>query len=191
MSFKKIPQAESGPIWGRFEATEAATELATMQLSPEQAIEHLQQQSLFIDMSNFIAHALPMRECLWWCILVLELRNSDWSALELDTLKHCKQWVLEPEEAKRRLLEQRVEKLGHDCAIGWLAQAVFWNGSGSIIAPDLPLVMPVDYLYAKAAAGAINTAAVIPSWDGYAGYYEKVAAMGVNIAKGGRGELSA
>ena len=190
MSYKKIPLADSQPIWKRFEASEQAQQLQTTASSPAETIAQLQQQSLFIDLSNFIAHALPMRESLWWCIVVLELRNSDWSELEKDTISRCRNWVLEPEEAKRRFIERRLKQLGHDCAVGWLAQAVFWNGSGSIVEADLPMVMPMDYLYAKGVAGAVNTAAVVPEWDGYLEYYQQATAIAIDIADGGRGDLS-
>lgn len=189
MHYKKIPLSDSQLIWNRFEATEKAQPLRAENTSPAETIAKLQQQSLFIDLSNFIAHALPMREALWWCILVMELRASDWSELELDTIKHCRDWVLDPEEVKRRFIETRLRQLGHDCAVGWLAQAVFWNGSGSIVEPGLPKVMPVDYLYAKGIAGAVNTAAVVPQWDGYLAFYQQAVAIAVDIAEGGRGDL--
>jgi hypothetical protein len=189
MTYKKIPLTTSEPIWQRIAPSPEASETIDLQSEPQQCIADLLAGRHFIDLSNFIAHALPMRESIWWSANVLELRWEDWNALERDTLVQCKNWILEPHEAQRRLIEQRLATLGHGCAVGWLAQAVFWNGSDSITAVDQPVVLPVDYLYAKAVSGAVNTAALKPEWQGYEQYYNDATAIAEDIANGGRGTL--
>ncbi|MGB1237001.1 MAG: DUF6931 family protein [Pseudomonadales bacterium] len=188
MSYKKIPFDSSESLWRRFDPSQDVLDTLALTLSPEQTIAQLYDAQLYIDMANFIAHALPMRESIWWCATALELRWDHWGELERDTLLHCKNWVLEPEEAKRRLIEQRVGQLGHKCAMGWLAQAVVWNGSGSIGAPEQPEVLPAPYLFAKAVGGAINTSALVPQWQGYAEFYRDVRDIAEDIARGGRGQ---
>lgn len=189
MSYKKIPFATSEQILARMDLSEEALGVIAPKDSPADNIAALFENKLYIDFTNFVAHALPMRESIWWCATVLELRLEHWNELERDTLQHCKNWVLEPEEVKRRLVEQRLAKLGHDCALGWLAQAVFWSGSGSIANTDQPEVMPAPYLFAKAVSGAINTAALKPEWQGYQQYYHQSLLLAENIANGGRGTL--
>lgn len=186
--FKKIPFQKSQPILQRFELSDEASASVSGEMAPSLVIEVLKEKSLFIDLVNFISHALPVREGIWWACLALELRMDDWSPEEQKVVAGCKRWVQEPDEAKRRLAETHVEKLGLQCATGWLAQAVFWNGSGSLGEPGQPVVLPPEFLHAKATAGAVNTAAVIPEWDGYNGYCDQVIAMAMDIANGGRGD---
>jgi len=189
MSYKKIPLSSSEVILSRFDPSPEALEVVDPKLPPAQTIQLLRSAGLLIDLTIFFAHALPMRESIWWCAIVLELRLDDWSELERDTLLRCKEWVLKPEEAKRRLVEQRLQILGHDCAIGWLAQAVFWSGVGSIADSAQPDVMPVPYLYAKAVAGAINTAALKPEWKNYHAFYLDTFALAEDLANGGQGVI--
>lgn len=189
MTYKKIPFNTSEPVWQRVTPSAEASETIDFQSEPKQCIAELFEGRHFIDLSNFIAHALPMRESIWWSANVLELRWDDWNDLERNTLEQCKKWVLEPQEPQRRLIEQRIAILGHSCAVGWLAQAVFWNGNNSITAIDQPVVLPVAYLYAKAVSGAVNTAALVPEWDGYEQYYNDARVIAEDIANGGRGTL--
>jgi len=186
--FKKIPFQQSQPILQRFELSEEAAACISGEMAPSLVIDTLKENKLFIDLVNFISHALPAREGIWWACLALDLRKDDWNNEEQKVVADSKRWVQEPDEAKRRLAEMQVAKLGLQCATGWLAQAVFWNGSGSLGEPGQPVVLPPEFLYAKATAGAVNTAAVIPEWAGYDNYCEQVTAMAIDIANGGRGD---
>ncbi|MEH6651232.1 MAG: hypothetical protein V7707_14490 [Motiliproteus sp.] len=184
---KKIPYQQSQSVLQRFELSDEAAACVADTMAPSEVISVLQSNKLYIDLVNFFSHGLPMREVIWWACLALELRMGDWSAEEKKVIADCKGWVQEPDEAKRRLAERQVKQLGVQCAPGWLAQAVFWNGSGSLAEPAQPVVLPPEFLYAKAAAGAINTASVIPKWKGYDDYCPRVIAMAENLARGGRG----
>lgn len=185
---KKIPYPQSRPVLQRFPLSKKAAALVSDEMPPLQLIETLQANDLFIDLVNFVCHGLPMRETIWWACLALELRTADWTADEQRAIADCKRWVMEPDEAKRRLAERQTVALGRQCAPGWLAQAVFWNGSGSLGQPGQPVVLPPEFLYAKAAAGAINTAAVIPEWSGNKDYRRRVVEIGLDLARGGSGQ---
>ncbi|MEH6578011.1 MAG: hypothetical protein V7731_13130 [Amphritea sp.] len=185
--FKKIPYQQSQPILQRFELSKDAAACVSAAMPPAEIVSILQANKLNIDLVNFFCHALPMREVIWWACLAVELRLDDWNAEEQRVIADCKRWVQEPTEPGRRTAETQVEKLGVKCAPGWLAQSVFWNGSGSLAKPGQPVVLPPEFLYSKAAAGAINTAAVIPEWDGYENYCARVIAMAIDLARGGRG----
>lgn len=51
--------------------------------------------------------------------------------------------------------QQLAERVGLDTAAGWLGYAVFWSGTGSIVAPELPVVMPPDNMVGHAINAAI------------------------------------
>lgn len=190
MMYRKIPYADCQQIFSRFELSDEAQEVVSDAMTPAEAIETLKKEKLYIDLTLFLCHSLPVREVLWWVCLSLELRDDVWTAEQKKAIQNARQWIREPDEAKRRLAENQTEKLKRDNAPGWLAQAIFWNGSGSISDVGGPVVMPPEFLYSQAAAGAINLAAAIPEWKGTEKYYQQVFAMALNIADGGNGQLT-
>jgi len=187
--YKKIPYPTSQAIWQHC-PSDIAKQLELIELPVEEAIEQLQQQEQYIELVTFLCHALPMRETLLLACRALNLRRSDWQAEELKVIDRTLHWLKEPDEAGRRLAERQVSELGLSCACGWLAQAVFWCGQGSISPIGQPEVMPPALLYAKAAAGAINTAAAIPEWSNTSQYQRQVVSIALDIANGGLGETT-
>ncbi|MFC3152738.1 DUF6931 family protein [Litoribrevibacter euphylliae] len=187
--YKKIPLDQSLSILQRYDVSEDCLALINGTMPPAEVIDQLQSAKLDNDLVQFLCHALPVREVIWWACLALELRQQDWTPQQANAITCAKGWVKEPDEAHRRQAEHIVNKIGHDCAPGWLAQAVFWNGSGSITDVGKPAVMPPENLYAKAAAGAINMASVMPAWDGSNEYYQKVIKIGLDLANGGSGNI--
>lgn len=183
---KKIPYASCQPILQRYDAGDEVAALDMAQATPEELIAALREKKLYIELMTFLCHALPMRETLWLTCQALKIRAKHWSAEQTQAIEDCARWFKEPDEASRRLAEQHVAKLGLKCAPGWLAQAVFWNGTGSIAALDQPQVMPPEFLYAKAAAGAINTAAALPEWTKAEVYNERVTELALKLARGER-----
>ncbi|MGF1734175.1 DUF6931 family protein [Photobacterium satsumensis] len=195
---KKIPYISSGPILAGIELSEDAEGAVQREGSPTEVIEQLTKAGCYIDLAHFFAHALPMREAIWWCVQSIRLRQTEWNAAEAMLVDDCERWVREPNEAIRRNIEKQIVTLKNDRAPKWLGQAVFWSGTGSIAPVDNPIVMPVDYLYAKAVAGAVNTAAVIPEWksgnktvrNGHQKYYQRAFEIALDIANGGSGKTA-
>ncbi|AIW13984.1 DUF6931 domain-containing protein [Vibrio tubiashii] len=187
MTYKKIPYQTCGQILPRFTASDEAKELLNEELSVEQTIQLLQDNALNNDLVQFLAHALPVREAIWWASLCIQLRNDVWNATQAQCIQTAQQWVQAPAEDLRRKAELLSNRLELNCGPSWLAQAIFWNGSGSIVAPDLPAVLPDPFLYAKAVAGSINHAAALPNWEGSEEYYSQSVNYALDIAAGGNG----
>ncbi|MGF1681916.1 DUF6931 family protein [Photobacterium minamisatsumaniensis] len=184
---KKIPYSNSAPIFAHFELSEEAEQFVEKEAAPIDVIEQLKEAKCFIELANFFAHALPVREAIWWCVHALKVRQQEWTAAELRLIDDCMLWVRDPNEAIRRSIEQQISKLDDNRAPKWLGQSVFWSGTGSIAPADNPVVMPVEHLYAKAVAGAVNTAAVLPEWNDYQTYYQRVFSIALDLANGGSG----
>ena len=106
--------------------------------------------------------------------------------MQKQCISTAKAWVKSPSEEQRRKSELFSNKLKLNCGPSWLAQAVFWNGSASIVAPDLPNVLPDPFLYSKAVAGAINHSAALPNWDKTDEYYKKSIGIALELAKGSK-----
>ncbi|WP_339150100.1 DUF6931 family protein [Pseudoalteromonas galatheae] len=60
-----------------------------------------------------------------------------------------------PSETLRIRAQQLAERVGLDNAFGWLAYSVFWSGTGSIVAPELPVVLPPENMVGHAINAAI------------------------------------
>ena len=171
--YKKIPLEQSMSILQRYEVSPECLELVDGSQAPAEVIELLKKHKLHNDLVEFICHALPVREVIWWACLSVELRKADWTPQQQKALECAKSWVQDPTETTRRQAEHFVKNIGHNSAPGWLAQAVFWNGSGSMTDVGEPVVMPPENIYAKAAAGAINMAASMPEWEGSDNYFKQ------------------
>jgi hypothetical protein len=187
MNFKKIPYQVSSQVLPRFEASELARKHLDQDFTIAKTIEVMEKNELNNDLVQFMAHALPVREAIWWASLCLMQRKKEWNQAQIQCIEAAREWVQSPSEGLRRKSELLSNRLGLSCGPSWLAQAVFWNGSGSIVNPDLPSVMPDPFLYAKAVAGAINHASVLPVWDNSKQYYIQSLKYAMDIAKGGDG----
>ena len=182
--YKKIPYKTGRQLLDRFSSSDEAQELITEELNVHDSIQALLDNKLYFDLVQLIAHGLPVREAIWWAAHSLELRNDVWSTMQKQCISTAKQWVKSPSEEHRRKSELFANRLNLNCGPSWLAQAVFWNGSGSIVAPDLPNVKPDPFLYSKAVAGSVNHSAALPNWEGTNDYYQQAIHIALEIASG-------
>ncbi|WP_281561192.1 Twin-arginine translocation pathway signal [Thalassomonas sp. RHCl1] len=181
---KKIPNKNIASIISRYQLSDEAAALLTPELTPEAAIVLLQEQALYNDVVQFIAHALPVMEAIGWASEAMDLRQADWNEQEVMAINAARNWLSQPNETLRVRASQLADRVGLEYAPGWVAKAVFWSGTGSIVEPDLPAVMPPPFLYGHAAAAAITIAAAVPQWDHYQKFYQQVIEIGIAIANG-------
>ncbi len=187
----KIGARQASDILSRFELSEDAAEFADKgQLPPLEFIKQLVQKNLFFDAVKFLAHALPKREAIWWaCLAVKKALPESAAAPQLAALNAAEQWAFGPSEEKRLLAKAWSEKTGQKSAASWAATAAFWSG-GSIAKPGEPDMMPPPYLYAHAVAGAISMAAFELNKDNAAEPFKLFIRQGLDLAAGGRGEVT-
>jgi len=186
--YKKIPNTNIASIIERYELTEDAKAVLAPTMSPKQAIESLVDVKLYNDAIQFIAHALPMIDGIYWASESLALRLDEWDNSQRQTINSTRQWLQLPNETNRIRANQLAERIGLEVAPAWIAKAVYWSGTGSIVAPELPAVMPPAFLYGHAIAATISIAAAVPAWKkgdiGYEKFYQKVIEHGINLAEG-------
>jgi hypothetical protein len=134
---------------------EAARPLLQDGLTPRQFLDVLLAKEQYKAAVDFVAHALPPREAVWWgCICLRHLGGPKLPPLEEAACKAALQWVLDPTEENRRAAEEPGTAAGFGTAAGTLAMAAFWSG-GSIAPPKLPAVPAAPFMTAKAVAGAV------------------------------------
>jgi len=187
---KKIPNTNIASIIERYELTEEAQAILLAKMTPKQAIDNLVEAKLYNDTIQFIAHALPMIDGIYWASEALALRTKEWDTLQLHTINSARKWLQQPNETNRIRADQLADRAGLEVAPAWVAKAVYWSGTGSIVAPELPAVMPPDFLYGHAVAAAISIAAAVPAWQeddiGYEKFYLAVIKHGIDIAQGAK-----
>jgi hypothetical protein len=107
---------------------------------------------------DFIAHALPPREAIWWgCLCVQHACGSDLSSPDKAACKVAVRWVLQPTEENRAAANTPAEAAGPASPAGSLASAAFHTG-GNIAPPKTPHVSPKPFDPAKAVARAVTLA---------------------------------
>ncbi|CAH8187439.1 DUF6931 family protein [Vibrio aestuarianus] len=188
MKLLKVPYDDAAQILALFEPSTELSELAKTHTSPFNLITNAVEQELFSDAVTYLAHALPVRESVWWATCCASAR-SDWNSVENEAIQSAKAWVHVPDETNRRQAEDSANSAGLDSGAGWAAQAAFWSG-GSMTAPSDPIVPPPQYLYAQATAGSINLTAVLPEGEQAKQRYELFIKMGLDIAQGGNGTIA-
>jgi hypothetical protein len=185
---KKIPNTTIDSILERYQVTEEAIAILDLKMSPKQAIETLVNVKLYNDAIQLIAHALPMIDGIFWACKALVLRIDEWDNPQRQAINSAIQWLQQPNETHRIRANQLGDRIGLEVAPAWIAKAVYWSGTGSIVAPELPAVMPPAYLYGHAIAATISVAAAVPAWKdgdiGYEKFYLNVIQQGLNIAQG-------
>jgi len=185
---KKIPNTNIASIIERYQITEEALAVVSPKMLPKQAIDILVKNKLYNDTIQFIAHALPMMDGIYWASDALSLRKNEWSDAQLHTINSAINWLQQPNETNRIRANQLAERIGLEEAPAWVAKAVYWSGTGSIVDPELPSVMPPAFLYGHAIAAAISIAAAVPEWQksdiGFEKFYLAVIEKGISIAQG-------
>ena len=186
--FKKIPNTNIASIIERYEIAEDAQAILLAKMTPQQAIDALVEAKLYKDAIQFIAHALPMIDGIYWASEALALRVNEWDAPQLHAINSVRTWLQQPNETNRIRANQLADRISLEAAPAWVAKAVYWSGTGSIVEPELPAVMPPAFLYGHAVAAAISVAAAVPAWQegdmGFEKFYQKVIKHGIEIAKG-------
>lgn len=156
----KVKAARAAEICRHFDLKDEARPLLREGLSPQEFADALLAHQQYAAAVDFVAHALPPREAVWWgCLCLRHAKDAQLSPPEEVACKVAVQWVLEPTEEHRAAAQAPAEAAGLGTPAGGLAMAVAWSG-GSLSPANLPPVPPGPYLPARAVAGAVLLAAV-------------------------------
>ncbi len=133
---------------------------------------------------RFLAHALPVRETIWWAVRAIStVADPADPEAQGTALKAAWNWVAEPTEASRRAAWDAAEQAGVDNPAGLAALAVFFSG-GSLAPVGLPPVAPAPHLAGDAAANAMTLATLTREPEKAAAKDEAFLALGLEIAEG-------
>lgn len=181
---RKIPFETSAQVIERFALSEEAEQLVHTDMSPELALQTLHDKALFVDLVHYFAHGMPPREGVCWALAVQGDLLREPTVEEQALRAQVAQWVRDPQEGTRVALMQAAEARGHEDPLGWLCNAVAWNGSGSIGPIDGPVVLPPAGLHTSGLLGAIALLAGETEED-LAAARQAMYSRGLEVAHGG------
>jgi hypothetical protein len=183
-SATKIKASRATEVCKNFELKAEAQPLLGDGLSPLEFVRVLVERKQCPAAVQFLAHALPAREAVWWgCLCVRHVSGGELPPKEADACKAAVEWVLEPTEDKRKAAQAPGEKAGIGTPAGGLAMATTWTG-GSLAPPEAPVVPPGPFVPAKAIAGAILLAATKAPPVKIGDTQRLFVEMGVGVAQG-------
>lgn len=181
---RKIPFDTSRPVLERFALSKEAEEVVPPEMPPELALQILHEKAFFVDLIHYFAHGMPPREGVCWALAVQQDLLREGSEKEQSVREQVGQWVRDPQEGTRLVLMQAAQGRGHEDPLGWLCNAVVWNGSGSIGPIDGPVVLPPAGLHASGLLGAISLLAG-DTEDSLDEARQVTYARGMEVARGG------
>jgi hypothetical protein len=153
-----VKAATASEICARLYLDKAALALLEAAMSPREFVDALVEKQQYLPAIDFIAHALPAREAVWWGCLCLQRTCGDkLEPWERRAFRIAVQWVLQPDEANRAAAKEPADVLGPASAAGGLAAAANQTG-GSVGPPQGPPIPPSPFAPARAVAIAIKVA---------------------------------
>lgn len=186
----KISAPSAHLICQQLELEDEAKQLLNSEQTPLQYLLLLVENKAFPDAIRFLAMALPKREAVWWaCVSARGSITDKTKPQVIAALTAAEAWVYQPTEENRRGAMALAEATEFNGAGSWAAVAAFWSG-GSMSPPDAPIIPPSEDLTAKAVAGAVMLAVAEMDPEKADDNYKKLLMQGIDIAKGGKGDLT-
>lgn len=126
----KIQAPIAAEVCSRFNLPPAARALLREGMAPPEFVAALVANKHYSAGIDFLAHALPAREGIWWAYLCMQHAcGGTWSEPERAAVIAGVRWVLEPGEENRAAARASADGAGMASLPGLLAMAVFLTGS--------------------------------------------------------------
>lgn len=186
--FRKVSAGTAAEICARVDLSAEGKAFLLPTLSPQGYLSLLVEAEAIGDAIRFLAFALPIREGVWWAVVVAHGAFAQPSPVEAECLERAAGWVYEPDDARRRACMVSAEAANFDGAAAYAALAAFWSG-GSMAPPDMPDALPDPRLGAIGVGASILLS--ITSGDPLTldERFRAAIARGIDIANGGNGRL--
>jgi hypothetical protein len=156
----KIGATTAAEVCAEYEPTPDAIKIHRAGSTPQQFVEQLVQAGQYLDAIDFLAHALPKRDAVWWaCLGLRHALGGTLTPQAFAALKAAAEWVLEPDEPRRLAAQAAGEAADFGTPAGCIALAVYGSG-GSLTPSNLPEVPPEPFMTAKAVSASLAMASV-------------------------------
>jgi hypothetical protein len=181
----KIQAMSAADICARFLLNREARALLGNGMAPGPFIEALTGHKQYIAGIEFLAHALPAREAIWWgCLCLQHACGNELSAPpDRAAATAAVQWVLRPGDSTRGAAKVQAEAAGLASVAGTLAMGAYQTGPG-YASPGGPPIAAPPFGTAQAVANAVKLACtksdparIVETQRGFLG-------LGVGVAEG-------
>ncbi len=180
----KVTPATAAEICDRFDLMKEARVLLGDQMAPREFVEALVAGKQYITGIDFMAHALPPREAIWWgCLCLQQVSGNNMSPVDKAACRAAVQWVLAPSEENRAAAAAPAQTAGPISAAGSLAAAAAQTG-GNIAPPGAPPMAPGPFAPAKAVAGAVKLASTKAAPTKIVETHRLFVELGIGVAEG-------
>ena len=150
---------------------------------PREFLSVLIAKEQFAEATRFLAHALPRRECVWWAwVCARKVTAADAPPAVRAALDATERWIVQPSDEHRRAAMEHARAAQFGTPAGGAALSVFFTG-GSLGPPEAPVVPPGEFMTAKAAAGAVMLAALVPDPPKAKERFREFLALGLEVAE--------
>ena len=154
----KIEAGTAAEICARFLSSTEARALLSDGMGPGPFIEALMANKQYIAGIDFLAHALPPREAVWWgCLCFQHACGHAMSAPDKGAATAAVQWVLQASDNTRSAAKLQGESAGPASVAGALAMAAYQTGPG-FASSGGPPISPPPFGTAKSVANAVKLA---------------------------------
>ena len=156
----RITAETAAEVCACFNLQREAKNLLRDRMNPHEFASALIENKMGADAIEFMAHALPAREGIWWgCLCMHHALGENLSRPDLAAATAAVQWVMRPTEENRSAARAPADAAPPPSVAGALATAAYHTG-GSIAPPGLPFKPPEPFAPAKAIALAVKLASV-------------------------------
>jgi hypothetical protein len=169
----KIQAATAAEVCANFDLDVEAKPLLRDGMKPHEFLAALTEQKKFVEAIDFMAHALPVREGIWWgCLCMQHAVGDRLSPPERAAATAVVRWVMQPTEETRTAAKAPAEAADPLSPAGALAMAAYQAGGGA----------PGAIASAKSIARAIKLASI--KAERIAKMQECYLELGMEIAEG-------
>jgi len=151
----KVKATTAAEVCACFDLKPEARPLLSDGMGPNEFVEALLANKQYIAAIDFMAHALPAREAVWWGCLCLQ--HASGGMLSPEDKAACKaavQWVIQPTEENRGAAQAPAQDAGTLSAAGQLATAASQTDMNFTL-PNAPAPAGPSAA-AKSVAGAVR-----------------------------------
>ncbi len=178
----KIAERRPSEVCTAFELNEESQPLLASEPTPEDFLRALIEQERYPDAAQYLAHALPGREAVWWGVVVVREHLDPGDQASRATLDAAESWVRDPSDENRRAAMLAAEE-DLSTPAGMLGVATFM-AAGSIAPAGLEAVEAPSNLTGTMVGGAVILTAVTPEPLEAGDKYKQFLARGIEIAQG-------
>jgi hypothetical protein len=154
----KVAAVTAAEVCACFDLKPEARPLLRDGMGPKEFVAALLANQQYIAAIDFMAHALPAREAVWWgCLCLQHASGGNLSLQDKASCKAAVQWVMQPTEENRADALAPAQEAGLVTPAGQLAMAANQTG-GNIAPPNAPPMAPGPFAPANAVAIAVKMA---------------------------------